>query len=103
MAEAHPYQQYFQQLLPVLKSKVEEFRLLNYGTIDIPTLWEYLTKKKWKKPKEHIHIYELVSDIVATTPGDFMSYKTVEAFRGKHWFGENGQGEWQELLGTKKN
>ncbi|MFK2824489.1 post-transcriptional regulator [Bacillus sp. B190/17] len=103
MKGIHPYEKYFQHLLPVLKSKVEEFRLLNYGTIDIPSLWEYLTNKKWRKPEEDVHMYQLVADIVSTMPGDYMNYATVESYRSTNWLEEVNEEELQELLGAKKN
>ncbi|KAB7708655.1 competence protein ComN [Bacillus aerolatus] len=103
MAGVHPYEKYFQHLLPALKSKVEEFRLLNYGTIDIPSLWEYLTRKKWRKPVEDVHMYQLVADIVSTMPGDYMNYATIESYRSTNWLEEISKEELQELLGTKKN
>ena len=103
MAEIHPYNKYFQYLLPALKSKVEEFRLLNYGTIDIPSLWKYLTVKKWRKPEEDVHVYELVADILSIMPGDYMNYATIEAYRSPNWFEEVNEEELRELLGTKKN
>ncbi|MBM7648990.1 hypothetical protein JOC78_001940 [Bacillus ectoiniformans] len=101
MAGKHPYEQYFHQLLPALTSKVEEFRLLEYGTIDIASLWDYLLKKKWKKPVEGVHMYSLVSDIVSMKPGDFMNYATIEAFRSPDWLEEVNQEELQELLYPK--
>lgn len=102
MMGIHPYNKYFHSLLPALKSKVEEFRLLNYGTIDIPSLWEYLTKKKWRKPEEDVHVYELVADILSIMPGDYMNYATIEAYRSANLFEEVNEEEWQELLGSKK-
>ncbi|WP_338750362.1 post-transcriptional regulator [Bacillus sp. FJAT-52991] len=102
MVDKHPYEVYFQQLLPVLRSKVEEFRLLNYGTIDIPSLWEYLTKKKWKKPEQDVHIYQLVADIVSTKAIDYMNFATVEAYRSPNWLEEVNHEELQELFRPKK-
>ncbi len=102
MADKHPYEKYFQLLLPALKSKVEEFRLLEYGAIDIPSLWGYLLRKKWKKPKDEARVHKLVADIVSTTPGDYMNYAQLEAYRSSNWLEEINEEELQELLGPKK-
>lgn len=102
LVDKHPYEVYYQQLLPVLKSKVEEFRLLNYGTIDIPSLWQYLIQKKWRKPEQEVHIYKLVADVVSTKAIDYMNFATVEAYRSPNWLEEIDHEELQGLFRPKK-
>jgi predicted NAD/FAD-binding protein len=81
MERGHSYGRYYKQIKPALESKKEEFKLLGYEKITEVDLWNYLTKKKWKKPKEEIHLYEIVADILSMKIGDVMNYTTVEAFK----------------------
>jgi hypothetical protein len=81
MDRSHHYGRYYKEVKPALISKVEEFNLFGYEKVSEKDLWEYLTKKKWKKPKEEIHLYELVGDILSVKIGDLMNYTTVEAFK----------------------
>ncbi|MFS0612573.1 post-transcriptional regulator [Lederbergia ruris] len=99
--QGHPYDSYFQILDPILQSKLEEFAVLGYGTIDKMELWTFLTQKKWKKYKEGIRIYELVSDILSVKVGDYMSFATVEAYKAPDLFSELDSKELEELLHTK--
>lgn len=97
----HPYDSYFHILNPALESKVEEIELLGYGKISKEDLWEYLTKKKWKKHKEGIRIHELVSDVLKVKVGDYMNYATVEAYKAPDLFIDIDSEELQELLQKK--
>ncbi|WP_077214092.1 post-transcriptional regulator [Bacillus dakarensis] len=72
----------FRELVqPALRSKLEEFALLGYETVDEEQLWTYLTKKKWKKEKNEKKLFELVDDILSVTPGEYMGFATVEALK----------------------
>jgi len=72
----------FRELVqPALGSKLEEFALLGYGTVDEKELWGYLTNKKWRKAKGEKKLFELVDDILSVTPGEYMSFATVEALK----------------------
>ncbi|MCJ8006944.1 post-transcriptional regulator [Lederbergia wuyishanensis] len=97
----HPYDSYFHMLTPALTSKSEEFTILGYGEVKIEDIWSFLTKKKWRKPKEGIRSYELVSDVLSMKVGEFMNYATVEAFKSPDWFSELDTEELQELLVPK--
>ncbi|MBS4199784.1 post-transcriptional regulator [Bacillus sp. FJAT-49732] len=88
-------------LSPVLTSKAEEFAVLGYGEVKMEDIWTFLTKKKWRKPKEGIRIYELVSDVLSMKVGEFMNFATVEAFKSPDWFSELDSEELQELLVPK--
>jgi hypothetical protein len=77
----HQYDRFREQVKPVLLSKLEEFEILGYQTISEPELWNYLTVKKWRKPKEDIQLYEIVQEIFSVKVGEFMNFATVEAFK----------------------
>ncbi|MCP3762619.1 post-transcriptional regulator [Domibacillus sp. A3M-37] len=81
----HPYDVYYGKLLPALVSKVEEFRLLNYRTAEIETLWLYLLNKKWKKIDEERPLSRLVGDILSVKPGEYMNYMQITAFKTPEW------------------
>lgn len=104
MDKIHQYDDYYEILQPVLKSKAEEFLLVGYGKVKASDLWDYLTKKKWKKPKTEIRVHELVSDVLSIKAGEYMNFATIEAFRSPNWFIDLEGEELQELLkpGDKK-
>lgn len=81
MESSHRYGRFYKQIKPALKSKKEEFKLLGYEGVTEAQLWDYLTKKKWKKPKEEVHLYEIVADILSAKIGDVMNFSTVEALK----------------------
>lgn len=56
------------------------------------------TYKKWRKPREDVHIYEIVRDILNVKVSDFISFQTVEHLKGPDWFSNAGAGELEELL-----
>lgn len=81
MVNAHLYDQFREQVQPALLAKVGEFRISGYETIKADEIWTFLIEKKWRRPKENIHLYEVVSDILSIKIGDYMNYATVEAFK----------------------
>ncbi|WP_071460243.1 post-transcriptional regulator [Bacillus massilinigeriensis] len=66
---------------PALESKIEEFRMLGLNRVTAEELWNYLKRKKWAKIEGELRRYQLVADILAVKPGEFISFQTVEAFR----------------------
>ncbi len=100
--EEHPYQSFFYKIEPALESKLEEFEMMGYGKATKESLWMFLTKKKWKKPKDTIRLHEIVNDILRVKPGDYMNFETVEAFRSPNWFSDINEDELNELLRPKK-
>ncbi|MBS4217035.1 post-transcriptional regulator [Bacillus sp. FJAT-49711] len=98
----HPYDSYLHVLKPALTSKAEEFAVLGYGEVKTEDIWIFLTKKKWRKHKEGIRIYELVSDVLSMKVGEFMNFATVEAFKSPDWFSDIDSDELQELLQIKE-
>ncbi|BCB04959.1 post-transcriptional regulator [Bacillus sp. KH172YL63] len=99
----HPYDRFYDSLLPALESKVEEFDILGYGKATVDRLWAYLTKKKWKKPETDVKIFQLVSDVLTVKPGEYMNFETMEAYHSPNWFAEVNEEELNELLHPKKN
>ncbi|WLR56221.1 post-transcriptional regulator [Mesobacillus subterraneus] len=81
MNSSHTYGRFYKQVKPALESKIEEFKIFGYEQIKEKELWDYLTKKKWKKPKEEIQLYEIIADILSAKIGDVMNFTTVEAFK----------------------
>jgi hypothetical protein len=94
----HPYQRYYLRIKPALKSKREEFILLGLQEVTEKDIWESLIKKKWKKPQEDIHLYEIIQNILSLTTSDYMTYKTVEAYRAPNVFTGLTNVELKELL-----
>jgi hypothetical protein len=97
MEKNHQYGRYYKQVKPALESKIEEFKIFGYDQVNGPELWAYLTKKKWKKPKEDIQLYEIVADILSAKIGDVMNFTTVEAFKLGDFAFDNEE-EMKELL-----
>lgn len=97
MEKNHSYNHFRTQVTPALTSKLEEFRLLGYDSVSADGLWEFLLKKKWKKVKEEIRIYEIIEDILAIKVSDFISYTTIETYKNND-FNMEDENEWKELL-----
>lgn len=97
MEIGHNYDRFRKAVHPALTSKMEEFSLLGYGTISQDSLWDFLRKKKWRKPKEDVMVYEVVSDILSVNVGEYMNYATVEAFKSDEFSLANDE-ERRELL-----
>ena len=81
----------------VLDSKLEEFSLLGYERVTEQELWNFLTRKKWRKETEPKLVLEVVSDIMSIKVGEFINYATVEAFKEAE-FSFNNEDELRELL-----
>lgn len=97
MDRSHQYGRFYNEISPALKSKVEEFKLFGYEKVTEKDLWDFLTKKKWKKVKEDIHLYEVVADVFSVKIGQLMNYTTVEAFKMGD-FALDNEDERRELL-----
>ncbi|WP_174729938.1 post-transcriptional regulator [Mesobacillus harenae] len=81
MIKSHQYDAYRQMVQPAIDSKLEEFKMLGYGTVTEGEFWNFLMKKKWKKPKDDIQLYEVVADILSVRVSTYMNFATVEAFK----------------------
>lgn len=81
MKIGHEYDCFRNKVQPALECKLDEFSLLGYETVNEQDLWSFLTRKKWRKPKEEIMLFEIVQDILGIKIGEYMNYATVEAFK----------------------
>lgn len=78
------------QLLVVIESKLDEFKLLGYDTVTEDELWECLEKTLWRKKEEDPMLFQLVEDILSLTINDYMNYIRIESFKSPTWqFGES--------------
>lgn len=94
----HLYEKYREDVAVVLSSKLDEFKVFDYDQVSEDDLWNFLLTKKWRKPREDVHIYEIVRDILNVKVSDFISFQTVEHLKGPDWFSDAGAGELEELL-----
>ncbi|HEY2420165.1 MAG TPA: post-transcriptional regulator [Neobacillus sp.] len=97
MENSHMYTHFRTQVKPAIVSKIEEFYLLGYDSVTEDGLWEFLCKKKWKKAKEDMKIYEMVQDILAVKVSDFISFATIESYKTSD-FSFDDENELKELL-----
>lgn len=97
----HEYDDYFHRLAPAIESKVDEFCTLGYKDVSKEDIWTFLLEKKWKKPKEGVRIYELVSDVLSLKIGDYMNFATISAFKSPDLLTEINQQDLQALLEPK--
>lgn len=96
--EKNPYQRFFLKVKPALIIKLEELTMLGLKEIAVEDIWNYLIDKKWKNPRENIHLYEIVADILALSSGQFMAYQVVEAYKAPSLFEPLSEDELKELL-----
>jgi acyl carrier protein phosphodiesterase len=97
MENSHKYNHFRTQVEPALVSKLEEFRLLGYQSVTEDKLWDYLLRKKWKKVKEDIKLYEIVDDILAVKVSDYMSFTAIDSYKNNE-FSFDDEEELRELL-----
>jgi hypothetical protein len=97
MDNSHVYNQFRTQVKPALASKLSEFHLLGYDSVAENELWEFLCKKKWKKIKEEMKLYEVIQEILSVRVSDYMSYATIEAYKTAE-FSFDDEDELKELL-----
>lgn len=97
MTQKDEIEKYRHHVKPALVSKAEEFKILDYGDVTESEIWNYLRNKKWKK-KTELMVHEMVADIMAVKPSEFMTFATIESFKSGSWFdSEEGR-----QLGTAK-
>lgn len=93
----HAYERFRNDVEPAVKSKVEELSLLGYGTIQEQQLWDFLIKKKWKRVKEDIKLFEIVEEVMSVKAGEYMNYASVEALKLTEFSFDNEE-DLKELL-----
>lgn len=97
MDDGYDYSNFRTKVQPVLQSKLEEFRLLGLNSVSEDGLWEFLVKKKWKKPKDDVNLFEIVQDILSVRASDYMSFTTIESYKTIE-FSFADENELKELL-----
>ncbi|MBU8905506.1 post-transcriptional regulator [Desertibacillus haloalkaliphilus] len=70
---------------PALQSKADEFHFLGYDRTSIDDIWDCVLAKV-KKKKTHIHLHEFVHYILTLKPNEYMTWLTIEAYKGPDWF-----------------
>lgn len=70
-----------EQLTPALQCKHDEFRLLGYDHVTMEQIWNCLLRKKWKHVGDDKKLYELVSDILSLSIGEYMAFLTAESYQ----------------------
>lgn len=84
------------ELMPALQCKYDEFRLLGYEQVTIEQILECLWQKKWKT--EEKKLYELVSDVLSLSLGEYMAFLTMSSYREQHRKTDDLQSLVDELL-----
>lgn len=97
MEADNQYDHFRDQVRPVLESKLEEFRILGYDSISEEDLWNFLLRKKWKKAKEKVKLFQVIQDIFSIKVSDYISFATIEAYK-ENEFSMNNEDDWKELL-----
>jgi hypothetical protein len=85
------------QVQPALASKLEEFRLLGIDSVTEQGLWDFLIKKKWKKVKDELKLYEIIQEILSVKVSDYISFATIETYKTAE-FSFDDENEMKELL-----
>lgn len=98
MGTENEYDSFRTTVQPALACKIDEFSLLGYDTISENELWEFLKVKKWRKAKEEIKVYEIVSDIMSVKVGDYMNYVSVKAMKNSEFSLDLNSEELKDLL-----
>jgi hypothetical protein len=81
----------------VLESKLAEFHLLGYDSVTENELWRYLVKKKWKKVKDEMRLFEIVQEIYSVKVSDYINFATIDAYKTTE-FSFDDENELKELL-----
>lgn len=97
MKIGHEYDYFRTTVKPALESKLDEFRLLGYKKVTEQELWEFLTEKKWKKPRGNVRLFEIVEEIMEVKVSEYIHYATIEAFKEADFAFDNEE-ERRELL-----
>jgi hypothetical protein len=97
MDNSHAFDHFRTQVQPVLASKLEEFRLLGIDSVTEKELWSFLLKKKWKKVKGEMKLYEIIQEILSVKVSDYISFATIESYKTTE-FSFDDENEMKELL-----
>ena len=91
------FEQFHTQVQPAIASKLNEFQLLGVDSVTEGELWDFLTKKKWKKIKEEMKLHEIIQGILSVKVSDYISFATIEAYKTTEFSFDNEE-ELKELL-----
>lgn len=93
------YEHIYQHVLPALESKQNEFKHYQYDSVTVEDIWKYLIRKKWRKRDvREMPLYQIINDIMQTSPAEYMTNTQVEEFKTANWFTDLNQDELQVLL-----
>ena len=81
MEISQDHERFYETVRPALQSKIEELSFLGYESVSEKDIWDFLVKKKWKRKNSDLKLFEVVQSILSLKVGEFMNYKTVEAFK----------------------
>ncbi|WP_144547791.1 post-transcriptional regulator [Bacillus sp. X1(2014)] len=97
MDESHRFEHFRPQVQPAVASKLLEFQLLGLDSVSEQELWDFLIKKKWKKIKEDMKLYEIIQEILSVKASDYLNFATIEAYKASE-FSIHDEDELKELL-----
>lgn len=63
----------YNRLVPAMKTKVDELKLVGISYISVDDIWNYLRKYKWSKSKD-LTLSECVDDILNTSDDEYKKY-----------------------------
>jgi hypothetical protein len=97
MDNSHRFEHFRTQVQPAVASKLTEFQLLGIDSVTEKEFWDFLIKKKWKKVKEEMKLYEIIQEILSVKASDYLSFATIEAYKTTE-FSFDDEDELKELL-----
>jgi predicted nucleic acid-binding protein len=97
LENSHINDHYRSKVQPALESKLAEFHLLGYDSVTENELWKFLVKKKWKKVKAEMRLFEIVQEIFSVRVSDYISFATIDAYKTTE-FSFDDENELKELL-----
>lgn len=97
MDNSQRFEHFYTQVQPAIASKLTEFQLLGVDSVTEGELWDFLTKKKWKKVKEEMKLHEIIQGILSVKVSDYISFATIEAYKTSE-FSFDDEEELKELL-----
>lgn len=78
--EEKTVEQWKREIMPALKSKRSEFKLVGYEDVTEEMIWECLREKVWKgNPKKRLH--EVIQDIFHLQATTYMNFVAIEALQ----------------------
>ncbi|MFL6562993.1 MAG: post-transcriptional regulator [Bacillus sp. (in: firmicutes)] len=85
MDDSHRFEHFRTQVQPAIASKLYEFQLLGLDSVSEQEFWDYLIKKKWKKMKEEMKLYEIIQEILSVKASNYLNFATIEAYKASEF------------------